>query len=69
MAKEDFVGFTFNNKHSSDLGIIRTSDGSRYNYDLLPTFQDVTLQVPGGDGTYYFWESLYRKTISYSYCV
>lgn len=54
MAKEDFVGFTFNNKHSSDLGIIRTSDGSRYNYDLLPTFQDVTLQVPGGEGTYYF---------------
>lgn len=54
MVKEDFVGFTFNDKHSSDLGIIRTSDGSRYNYDLLPTFQDVTLQVPGGDGTYYF---------------
>lgn len=54
MVREDFVGFTFNDKHSSDLGIIRTSDGSRYNYDLLPTFQDVTLQVPGGDGTYYF---------------
>ena len=50
----DFIGFTFNNTHSSSLGIVRTSDGSRFNENLLPTIQDKTIQVPGGDGTYYF---------------
>lgn len=64
MVREDFVGFKFNNEHSSDLGIIRTSDGSRYNYDLLPTSQDVTLQVPGGDGTYYFGSQYTERRFS-----
>ena len=50
----DYIGFTFNNTHSSSLGILRTSDGSRFNENLLPTIQDKTIQVPGGDGTYYF---------------
>ena len=40
--------------HSSDLGIVRTSNGSRFDENLLPTIQDKTVQVPGGDGTYYF---------------
>lgn len=52
--KGDFMGFTFNGVHSSDLNIVRTSDGSRYNSDLLPSFNDNTVAVPGGDGTYYF---------------
>jgi hypothetical protein len=34
---QDFIGFTFNGKHSSELGIVRTSDGSRFNENLLPT--------------------------------
>ena len=50
----DYIGFTFNGTHSSQLGIVRTSDGSRFNENLLPTIQDKTVQVPGGDGTYYF---------------
>lgn len=56
----DFIGFTFNGKHSSDLGIIRTSEGSRYSEDLLPTIEDKTVPVPGGDGVYYFG-SYYRQ--------
>jgi hypothetical protein len=52
--QNDFVGFTFNGIHSSELGILRTSEGSRFNENLLPTIQDKTVQVPGGDGTYYF---------------
>ena len=52
--KGDFMGFTYNNIHSSVLGIVRTSDGSRFNENLLPIIQDKTVQVPGGDGTYYF---------------
>ena len=50
----DYIGFTFNGVHSSEWGIKRTSDGSRFNENLLPTMQDKTVQVPGGDGAYYF---------------
>jgi hypothetical protein len=52
--RKDFVGFTYNGVHSSDLGIVRVSEGSRFNENLLPTIQDKTVQVQGGDGTYYF---------------
>ncbi|MBQ6628104.1 MAG: hypothetical protein IJH65_04730 [Methanobrevibacter sp.] len=58
----DFIGFTFKGVHSSELGIIRTSDGSRYNSELLPSFNDNTVAVPGGDGTYYFG-SYYNQKI------
>jgi hypothetical protein len=63
MAKyDDFTGFSFNGVHSSELGIVRISDGSRYNEDLLPTLQDKTIQVPGGDGTYYFGSYYTQRT-------
>ena len=52
--KGDYMGFTYNGIHSSTLGIVRISDGSRFNENLLPTIQDKTVQVPGGDGTYFF---------------
>lgn len=62
--KGDFIGFSFNGIHSSVLGIIRTSDGSRYNENLLPTFQDQTVQVPGGDGSYYFGTTYTNRQFS-----
>ena len=49
----DFLGFTFDGIHSSELGVFRVSDGSRYTENLLPTIQDKTTQIPGNDGTYY----------------
>ena len=52
--KGDYIGFSYNGKHSSELGIVRTSNGSRFDESLLPTIQDKTAPVPGGDGTYYF---------------
>lgn len=52
--KGDYLGFTYNGIHSSVLGIFRTSNGSRFEENLLPTIQDKTVQIPGGDGTYYF---------------
>lgn len=60
--KGDFMGFTFNGVHSSDLNIVRTSDGSRYNSELLPSFNDNTVAVPGGDGTYYFGSYYNQKS-------
>ena len=60
----DYMGFTYNGTHSSDLGIVRTSDGSRFNENLLPTMQDKTVQIPGGDGTYYFGSYYTQKPFS-----
>jgi phage-related protein len=51
----DFLGFSFAGRHSwDDFGIYRTSDGDRYNDELAPPMQDLTADVPGGDGQYYF---------------
>lgn len=50
----DFIGFQFGDITSEDLRVVRVSDGSRYNEDLLPSFSDKTIQVPGSDQTYYF---------------
>ena len=54
MKDTDFIGFSFNNIHSSELGIVRTSDGSRFNENLLPVISDKVVQAPGADGSYYF---------------
>ena len=57
----DFCGFTFNGIHTSELNIIRVSNGSRYNDALGPSFQDKTAQIEGGDGIL-FWDSYYNNT-------
>lgn len=65
----DYIGFTYNDVHSSTLGIIRTSDGSRYSDNLLPTSQDKTAVRSGADGTMY-WGSNYTQrqfTVSYAF--
>lgn len=69
IVRQDFIGFSFNGKHSSDFNIVRVSDGSRFKKDLLPTFQDKTVAVPGGDGSYFFGTNYTQKvrTISFAY--
>ena len=61
------MGFTYNNTHSSTLGIVRTSDGSRFNENLLPTIQDKTVPVPGGDGMYFFGSYYTQRQFSVSF--
>lgn len=56
----DFIGFTFDNIHSSDFNLIRVSNGSRYESNLLPSFQDATIQGEGKDGLFYFG-SIYKE--------
>lgn len=65
----DFLGFTIGNVHSSELGIVRTSDGDRYNEELVPTFTDKVSTVSGLDETYYFGAEYTQKTftIKFSY--
>ena len=36
----DYLGFTFNGIHSSELGLVRVSSSNRYDDNLLPTIQD-----------------------------
>lgn len=52
-----FIGFTINGTHSSSLGLLRVSDGSRYVDQLLPPIKNKEVEVPGGNGTYYMGTS------------
>ena len=58
--KGDFLGFSFNGRHSSEFNIIRVSDGSRYQDGLVPEMEDMTNNVPGRDGAY-FYGSVYKE--------
>lgn len=49
-----YLGFTYNGRHSSEFGIVRTSTSNRYDDNLLPNKNVKTTAVPGGDGAYYF---------------
>lgn len=64
--KGDFLGFTFDGVHSTELGVFRVSDGSRYSENLLPTIQDKTIQIPGADGTYYYGSFYTQRQINFS---
>ena len=50
----DFISFTYNGVYSTDLGVVRVSASNRYNDTLVPTAKEKTVEVPGGDGTYFF---------------
>lgn len=52
----DFIDAWFDDPSNSLMNhnFLRVSDGNRYNENLLPTIQDKTVQVPGGDGAYYY---------------
>ena len=56
--KEDYLGFQFNGVHTSDLNILRVSNGSRYEDPLTPNFEDITARIRGSNETLY-WESFF----------
>jgi phage-related protein len=63
-----FVGFTYNGKHSiDDLHIYRTSNSGRYTDNLTATMTDKTVDVPGGNGQYYFGTTYKNKTFTVNY--
>lgn len=57
----DFIGFSFDGVHSSELNILRVSDGNRYTETLTPQFENITAQMPGSDTTL-CWDSYYSNT-------
>lgn len=60
MAKEEFLGFTFNGHHSSEFGITRIINGDRMKEDLFPESADITQNIEGADGTLYYGSN-YKK--------
>lgn len=68
MADWDFIGFTYNGYHSiRDLGIYRASNSNRYDDNLTATMTDKVVDVPGGDGQYYFGTTFKNKTFTVNY--
>lgn len=63
MGMKDFRGFCFGNVHTQDLHLEVVSSSSRYQKNLLPTPADVTVDVPGGDGQYYFGSTFKPREI------
>lgn len=63
---DDFTGFTFNGRHSSEFGLLRVSDGDRYEDSLVPSLSNEAADVPGGPGQYYWGETIKEKTIPVS---
>lgn len=62
----DFIGFTFGGKHIADLGVIRVSEGDRYEQEIFPELKDRTAEVPGLNGNYYFGAEYDSKKIDLS---
>ena len=60
----DYIGFTFGQYHSSDLGLYRVSDGSRYQREVSPTAEDRVLRVEGSDVSHFVEARLESRTIS-----
>ena len=58
--KGSFIGFTFGNRHSSKLGIFRTSDSNRYSHNLVPKLKEQTADLATNNGIYY-WDSKYTS--------
>lgn len=48
-----YVGFYYNGHHSAEFGICRVIDGDRYTINLAPTYNDITSERLGWDGTWY----------------
>ena len=62
--KIDYVGFTFNGIHSSQLNILSVSNGSRYSMNLLPTIEDYSIDITGGIGSNYFGGTFKKREFS-----
>lgn len=59
---KDFCGFRWGQIHSSDLNLVVVSSSDRYTKNLLPEIQDVSTEISGGDGQYYFGSTFTTRT-------
>ena len=52
--KGDFLGFSFDGVHCSELGITHVSGGDRYDENLHPEVRDKSVEIPGNHGEYFY---------------
>lgn len=70
---DDFIAFAFGDFNSKGIDpntegcVYRTSDGDRYNINLSPQLTDITAEVPGGDGQYFFGTQHKTKVFDVSF--
>lgn len=62
--KGDFISFTYNGVHSTELGVMRVTSSNRYTDALLPTIQDKAVQASGSHGTYFFGSYYTQRPIT-----
>ena len=62
--REDFLGFTFNGRHSSEFRIIRVIKNKRLDEALVPNSKDTTIDIPGNDGLYFIKGKFQQREIS-----
>jgi len=60
--KGDFLGFSFDGIHCSQLGIIHVSSSDRYDEDLFPEVKDKTIEIPNNHGEYYYGSTYGTRT-------
>ena len=65
--KGDFLGFTFAGVRSESLNIVRTSDGDRFEESILPEIRDISVEVPGMDGEYFFGSTYGKRNIEVAF--
>ena len=65
--KGSFIGFTYGNRHSSQLGILRTSDSDRFSVELTPTVKDLTYGHEKTEGVLYVGSEYTRKILPISF--
>lgn len=64
MRIDDFTGFYWNGKHTSEMNITVVSDGSRYNGNLLSPITNNLTTLPGMDGQYFYDSNFGAKTFT-----
>ena len=62
-----FIGFTFGGRHSSKMGIFRTSKSNRYSTELIPKLREITYENQTSDGQYYWGTEYSKKDINISF--
>ena len=62
--KDDLIGFSYGDYHSSQFGLLRVSNGNRYSEYLSPSLKNRTTDITGMDGSLYFGTS--KTTLSFN---
>ena len=60
--KGDFLGFSFDGIHCSQLGITHVSSSDRYDENLFPEVKDKTIEIPNNHGEYYYGTTYGTRT-------